>query len=104
MEYNKNFDFLLDFVTATKLYKTYVLDDTTDEFDILLYETVIYFKKRLAKINLNYVEYKEIINYFDELKVLYGLFRNAELSEISKLAYRLEQLKSKSAFITYYLF
>ena len=104
VEFEKGFDFLLDFVNATKLYRTFYVTDDLDEFDFLLKETALHFTKRLARIQLSYKVYQEIIEYFDNLKNLYGQFKHAELIEVKELNDKLQNMKDKSEFIKYYIF
>ena len=42
IEYEKSFNVLLDFISLSKNYKTFHIDNETDEIDILLLEIVIY--------------------------------------------------------------
>ena len=104
VEYEKSFNFLLDFVTATKFYRRHYIDSKTDEFDLILYETTLHFKKRLTRINLPYKIYIEVMDYFEDLKNLYGQFKNSELVERDMLASKLDAMKDKSEFIKHYLF
>jgi len=104
VEFEKGFDFLLDFVNATKLYRTFYVNDELDEFDFLLKETALHFTKRLARIQLSYKVYQEIIEYFDNLKNLYGQYKHTELVSVKSLNDKLENMKDKSEFIKYYIF
>lgn len=104
VESEKGFGFLLDFVTATKMYRRFYIDETTDEFDLILYEVVLHFNKRLSRITLTYKVYQEIIEYFENLKSLYGQFKHAELVEEPELVKKLKDMNDKADFIKHYLF
>lgn len=78
IEFEKSFNSLLDFVNFSKNYRTYFIDNETDEIDVLLYEIVIYFKKKLVKIHLPYADYQKIDAYFETIKTLYNRFQYSE--------------------------
>lgn len=104
IEFEKNFDFLWNYVESTKLLRSVYIDSDTDEYDIILEEVVLYFKKRLKRIDLSYEVYSNIENYFENLKSLYGRFKRMSLSENDELVAELEKVKGMSDFIKYYLF
>jgi len=104
IEYNKSFAILLDFATMSKLYNHVKIDKQTDEFDILLYELVIHFKKKLTRIELTYKVYQEINDYLDTLKILYNQFKNSEIVDNELLKNKLIKLQDQESFISYYLF
>lgn len=104
VEFEKSFEFLFDFVSATKAFKTYDINETEDEFTILMYEVVLHFKKRLARIDLPYKEYQIIDGYFESLKTLYRKFKNKEMVENDKLVEELNSVNDLHKLITLRLF
>jgi len=76
--FEKSFNELLDFVNIGKRYKTYIIDEYTDEIDVMLEVIILTFKKRLPKIIMHYNDYQKISAYFDSLASLYSRFKNSE--------------------------
>ncbi len=104
VEFEKSFSFLFDYINATKLYKTYYINDIDDEYDLLLLHTVINFKKKLAKIQISYEVYNKFEIYFESLKNLYGRFKRSDNTEKPKLNLELKQIQEMSDEISYYFF
>lgn len=101
---NKGFDFLLDFVSSSKAYKSYEVDETHDDFDILLGEISKHFSLRLARLSLSYKEYQEITWYFERLRNIYNEFKHSEMVKRKELNQDLEKMKSMSNLIRWTLF
>ncbi|RLC45131.1 MAG: hypothetical protein DRH57_08620, partial [Candidatus Cloacimonadota bacterium] len=104
VEYEKSFAFLFDFVNASKLYRTYYTNEIDDEYDLLLYHSVIGFKKKMAKLQLKYTLYQKFEIYFDSLKSLYGRFKTADNTEKKALNEELKQMLDMSEEIAFHYF
>lgn len=104
VEYEKSFAFLFDFVNSSKLYRTYYTNEIDDEYDLLLYHSVIGFKKKMAILQLKYVIYQKFEIYFDSLKSLYGRFKTADNTEKLALNKELKQMLDMSEEIAFYYF
>lgn len=104
IENNKGFDFLLDFATSSKIYKSFSIDDKYDDFDILLEEISNHFSIRLSRLELKYDDYIKIVWYFERLKNLYNEFKHSELIKRKELSKDLETMKLMSPMIRWYLF
>jgi hypothetical protein len=104
VEYEKSFAFLFDFTNSSKLYKSYYINELEDEYDLLLYYSVITFKKKMAKIQLNYEIYQKFEIYFNSLKSLYGRFKVADNTEKEALNLELKQMIQMSDEIAFYYF
>jgi len=104
IEFEKSFAFLFDYIKSSQLYQIYHIDEKRDEYDIILDKISLHYIKRLAKINLNYNEYKNILFYFDNLKTLYGLFKRASINEKEKLNKILKKINSMHDYVSRLLF
>jgi hypothetical protein len=104
LEFNKNFNDLLDFVQVSKLYRTYHIDETTDEIDVLLHETVLHFKKKLHRIKLEYKDYQTINGYLDNVKILYNKYNHGEKAMIPNLNKELATMKKMNIWLKSKLF
>lgn len=104
IEFEKSFNVLLDFLSLSKLYKTFQIDKDTDEIDVLLNELVAYFKTRLARITLSYTDYNNINIYFETIKTIYYRFNNGELSINEDLKKELDKAISMNEYIKKLLF
>lgn len=104
IETNKGFDFLIDFVSSTKAFKMFDVDEKYDDFDILLEEIVKHFRIRLARINLSYTEYQEVEWYFERLQNLYNEYKHSEMVKRKELNADLEKMKKMSNLIRWKLF
>jgi hypothetical protein len=104
VENNKGFDFLLDFVSASKAYKTFSIDEKYDDFDIMLEELSKHFSIRLARLQLKYEDYQKITWYFERLKNLYNDYKHSEMVGRKKLNEDLEKMRSMSNLIRWNLF
>lgn len=102
--HTKGFSEILDFTTLSKMYRTFYINETTDEIDLLLNEIILHFKKRLRIVKLSYEEYQKLIAYFDSLQTLYKRFNHGEGSIKEGLKLELNKLKSAEAFIKRKLF
>ena len=103
-EYEKSFAFLFDFVNASKLYRTYYTNEIDDEYDLLLYHTVLNLKKKMAKLQLNYEIYQKFELYFESLKTLYGRFKTADNTEKESLNTELKNMIDMSEEIAFHYF
>lgn len=103
IENEKSFEFLFDYAVATKMYRSHYISETQDEYDILLLDIVLLFKKHLSSISLSYELYKKIDNYFESLKTLYGRFNNSDMDK-SHLIVELETARKMSNEVSYYFF
>jgi len=104
VEHEKSFVFLFDFVGSTKLYRTYYINDIDDEYDLLLYHSVIGFKKKMAKLQLTFEQYQKFELYFESLKTLYGRFKIADNTEKPSLNDELNKMIDMSEEIAYNYF
>lgn len=99
IEYHKTFKEVLDLTQFSKLNKTYYIDDTTDEIDILIREIVKHFRKRLTKISLSYADYQKIDLFFKSLQSIYNRFNHGENAIKDDLKVELEKLVGMERFI-----
>ena len=53
------------------MYKTFYIDNVVDEIDVILYDVILFFKKKLTKKTLSYEDYQKINNYLNNIKLLY---------------------------------
>ena len=104
IEYEKSFNVLLDFISLSKNYKTFHIDNETDEIDILLLEIVIYFKKKLINKPLAYTDYQKIDAYFETVKTLYNRFQFSEGIIKDDLKTELENALAMNNYIKYMFF
>jgi hypothetical protein len=104
VEFNKGFDFLLDFSNSSKAYKTFELDEKYDDFDIILEEVSQYFIIKLAKTKLKYSDLQLFQWYFKRLKTLYNDYKHSDLAQREKLNSDLEKMKAMSNLIRWHLF
>lgn len=104
IEYEKSFNVLLDFISLSKNYKTFHIDNETDEIDILLLEIVIYFKKKLINKPLAYTDYQKIDAYFETVKTLYNRFQFSEGIIKEDLKTELENALAMNNYIKYMFF
>jgi len=104
VEYEKSFAFLFDFVNSSKLYRTYYINEIDDEYDLLLYYSVIGFKKKMSKLSLKYTLYQKFEIYFNSLKTLYGRFKTADNTEKTALNDELKQMLDMSEEIAFHYF
>lgn len=104
IEFEKSFEFLFDYVKSSQLYRIYYIDENKDEYDIILDKISLHYIKRLAKINLNYNDYKNILFYFDNLKRLYGLFKRASFNEKEELNKILKKINTMHDYVATLIF
>ena len=104
VEFNKGFDFLLDFSNSSKAYKTFDIDEKYDDFDVILEEVSHHFIIKLAKTKLKYSDLQAFQWYFKRLKTLYNDFKHSDLSQREKLNDDLEKMKAMSNHIRWQLF
>lgn len=104
IEFDKSFNVLLDFLTLSKIYKIFQVDKDTDEIDVLLNELVAYFKTRLSRIKLSYVDYNNVNIYFETIKTLYSRFNHGELAIKDDLKKELDKALSMNEYIKRLLF
>lgn len=102
--FKKSFSDLLDLSQFSKMNRTYFIDEETDEVDVILGYVVDYFKKRLAKTELTYQNFKIIDAYLESIKTLYNRFKNEEGVMKGQLKTELETLTKLDGFIRYHLF
>jgi hypothetical protein len=78
IDYEKNFNILLDFKNSLNKFKIYddILDIDKDEMDIILDKISDHYIKKLASKTLNYQDYKIINVYLNNLKISYQVFKN----------------------------
>jgi len=75
--YEKSFNHLLDFLYLTGMYKHYEIDDLYDEVYYLIKQVIFNYRQRLSKISLDYATYQRIMQFFDDIPVLYVEFKNS---------------------------
>lgn len=97
--FNKSFSELLDYTNLNKMYKAYIIDETTNEIDILLYEVIQVYRSRLSNIVLTYDVYQKINLYLDSIISLYNRFNNSENLDKSNLNTELSKLYSGERFM-----
>lgn len=102
--FKKSFSDLLDLSQFSKMNRTYFIDEETDEVDVILSYVVDYFKKRLAKTELTYQNFKIIDAYLESIKTLYNRFKNEEGAIKGQLKTELETLTKLDGFIRHHLF
>lgn len=102
--FKKSFNELLDLSYFSKINRTYFIDETTDEIDVLLYEVTRYFKKSLTRIDIPYKDYQTILSYFESIETIYRRFNHAEGAIKPQLKLELEKLLKMDSFIKYHLF
>ncbi len=102
--FKKSFSDLLNLSQFSKLNRTFFIDDETDEVDVILSFVIDYFKKRLAKIELSYQNFKIIDAYLESIKTLYNRFKNEEGAMKESLKNELETLIKLDGFIRRHLF
>lgn len=102
--FKKSFSDLLDLSQFSKLNRTFFIDDETDEVDIILVHVIDYFKKRLAKVELSYQNFKIIDAYLESIKTLYNRFKNEEGALKDELKAELETLIKLDGFVRYHMF
>ena len=102
--FKKSFNDLLDISHFSKMNRVFFIDEYVDEADVLLDEVIVYFKKKLAKIDLAYKDYKTIDSYLESIKTLYGRFKHCEGSEKSLLRAELDTLLKMDKYIKCHFF
>lgn len=102
--FEKSFSHLLDMSNFSKLNRSFFIDDETDEVDMILSDVVDYFKKRLAKIELSYQNFKIINAYLESIKTLYNRFKNEEGAMKESLKHELETLIKLDGFVRRHMF
>jgi len=104
VEFNKGFDFLLDFSASSKAFKTYEIDEKYDDFDFILEKVSEHFIINLAKVKIKYEDYQNINWYFSRLKSLYNDYKHKEMAERELLNSDLQKMKSMSNLIRWTFF
>ena len=104
IEYFKTFKEVLDLTKFVKMNKTYHIDDTTDEVDILIREIVKHFRSKMKKIVLNYKDYQKVNAFFNSLQDIHGRFNHGENAIKDGLKAELEKLVEIDRFICFKIF